>query len=60
VIFLVNRLGEVHAIAAPFIEALDEQHAGALFRFCAWCPRWQEAADLARKRRWVMERLLGR
>jgi hypothetical protein len=50
----------VHAIAAPFIEALDEQHAGALFRFCAWCPNWQEAADLARKRRWALERFLTR
>lgn len=59
-IFLVNRLGEVLAIAAPFIEAFDEQHAGALFRFCAWCPNWQEAADLARKRRWALERFLTR
>jgi hypothetical protein len=60
VIFLVNRLGEVNAIAIEFLEHLDAVHVETLLRQCAWCPGWLEAANLSRKRRRAVELLKAR
>jgi hypothetical protein len=59
VIFLVNRLGEVNAIALSFLEQLDADHVETLLRACAWCTGWLQASSLARKRKRAIE-MLGR
>ena len=58
-IFLVNRLGDVNTIAAPFLEVLDRDQLELLFRQCAWCTTWYEAAELARKRKRAIEEILA-
>jgi len=60
VIFLVNRLGDVSAIALPFLEQLDNAHLLVLVNACAWCTTWTEAADLSRKRRRAIEAIRSR
>jgi len=60
VIFLVNRVGEVNAIALPFLEQLDEAHLHTLFRACAWCTTWHAASNLSRRRRLALEALKSR
>lgn len=59
-IFLVNRLGDVNAVAAPFLEDLDEENLRTLLRMCAWCSTWSAAAELGRKRRRALELLKAR
>jgi hypothetical protein len=60
VIFLVNRLGEVNSIAAPFLQTLNREHLELLYVSCAWCTTWSAASELARKRKRALEVLKAR
>lgn len=56
-IFLVNRMGDVHVIDAEFIQLLQGDQFARLYRECAWCPDWLAASELSRKRRRAIEAL---